>query len=144
MQTWGVQTRRPWRLGWRGLLALLGTLGAGLASAAIQAGSLAYIMAALMVAAVSGLSPATPLPSMIVLAAGATTALLTAAVGARRAGLVIQFQDLAAAPLYWSLLSLAFVHALFRLILEPFAWDKTPHQPDAPSPAVADAGRQAA
>ena len=47
------------------------------------------------------------------------------------------------APLYWSLLSLAFVHALWRLVRQPFAWDKTPHTPDEP---VHDhrTGRQAA
>ncbi len=38
-----------------------------------------------------------------------------------------------AAPAYWSLLSLAFVHAAWRLVREPFAWDKTAHRPDAPA-----------
>ncbi len=35
------------------------------------------------------------------------------------------------APIAWSLLSLAFAHAVQRLIVEPFACDKTAHQPDA-------------
>ena len=34
------------------------------------------------------------------------------------------------APLYWSMLSLAFAHAAWRLIREPHAWDKTPHRRD--------------
>jgi hypothetical protein len=38
-----------------------------------------------------------------------------------------------AAPAYWALLSLAFVHAAWRLVVEPFAWDKTPHRQDGPS-----------
>ncbi|MGZ9113356.1 MAG: glycosyltransferase family 2 protein, partial [Brevundimonas sp.] len=36
MQTWGVHTRQPWRLGWRGAAALIMTVGAGLASAALH------------------------------------------------------------------------------------------------------------
>lgn len=31
-------------------------------------------------------------------------------------------------PLYWSLLTLAFGHAVWRLIRDPFTWDKTPHR----------------
>ncbi len=53
-----------------------------------------------------------------------------------------------AAPAYWSLLSLAFVHAAWRLIVEPHVWDKTPHDGEAqPLELVViadDAGREAA
>jgi hypothetical protein len=35
-----------------------------------------------------------------------------------------------AAPAYWGLLSIAFVHAAWRLVTEPFTWDKTPHRRD--------------
>ena len=55
---------------------------------------------------------------------------------------------MALAPLYWCLLSLAFVHAVVRLVVEPHRWDKTPHSPDVASTVetevVADAGREAA
>jgi hypothetical protein len=37
-----------------------------------------------------------------------------------------------AAPAYWALLSLACLHAGWRLVREPFAWDKTRHYRDAP------------
>jgi hypothetical protein len=55
---------------------------------------------------------------------------------------------MAASLAYWCLLSLAFAHAVIRLILEPHHWDKTPHhaEPDLEITAidVADAGRAAA
>ena len=41
-----------------------------------------------------------------------------------------------AAPADWALLSLAFVHAAWRLVLDPFAWDKTQHRRDAPPEAA--------
>jgi hypothetical protein len=47
------------------------------------------------------------------------------------------------APAYWSLLSLAFAHASWRLVTEPFAWDKTRHFAQAGLPATAMAGREA-
>lgn len=37
-----------------------------------------------------------------------------------------------AAPAYWSLLSLAFLHAAWRVLSQPFLWNKTPHRADAP------------
>jgi hypothetical protein len=44
-----------------------------------------------------------------------------------------------AAPAYWSLLSLAFFHAAWRLVREPFAWDKTAHFRDDAEPEREDA-----
>ena len=41
------------------------------------------------------------------------------------------------APLYWALLSLAFGHAVWRLVRNPFQWDKTRHRPDLPEAALA-------
>ena len=57
-----------------------------------------------------------------------------------------------AAPAYWALLSLAFVHALWRLVMEPHVWDKTPHDRDEDLPDLtaslvmtkAKSGREAA
>src|SRR6478672_5366583 len=49
MQTWGVHTREPWRLGWRGAASLVLTVGAGLVSAALHGLSLAWVAAAVLV-----------------------------------------------------------------------------------------------
>jgi len=148
MQTWGVHSRDPFGLGVRGLVSMVMTLGVALVSAVLHAPSLAWVGSAVLVAAFSGLSPATPLLALAVLALGVAAAWLTCAVGARRAGLPYHLGDMITAPAYWSLLSLAFMHAVWRLIREPFAWDKTRHQPD-PVEAIdaaitADSGRRAA
>jgi cellulose synthase/poly-beta-1,6-N-acetylglucosamine synthase-like glycosyltransferase len=135
LQTWGVHTRRPWRLGWRGALALVMTVGAGLVSAAIHGLTLAWVVAAVLVSAMAGLPPETPILALCVLVLGAASAWLSCAIGARRAGAPYGAADMIQAPAYWALLSLAFVHAAWRLVLEPFAWDKTPHRRDAPSDA---------
>ena len=148
MQTWGVHSRAPFGLGLRGQVSLVMTLGVALVSAALHAPSLAWVASAVLVAAFSGLSPATPVPALAVLGLGIVAAWLTCAVGAKRAGLPYHLGDMITAPAYWSLLSLAFVHATWRLIREPFAWDKTRHQADPvdtiDTAAPADSGRQAA
>jgi hypothetical protein len=130
MQTWGVHTRQPLSLGPRGLLALVMTLGVSLASAAVHAPSVAWVAASVLVAAVAGISPSTPIPALGVLMLGAGMAWVSAFVGARRAGVPYSLIDMIQAPAYWSLLSLAFAHAAWRLVTEPFAWDKTRHRPD--------------
>ncbi len=135
MQTFGVHSRRPWRLGVRGSLALLATVGVGIVSAAIHGPSLAWITAAVLVAATAGLPPGTPLVALAVLLLGASSAWLSCAVGARRAGASYRLADMIAAPAYWSLQSLAAAHAAWRLVREPFAWDKTRHRQDGPRPA---------
>ena len=70
------------------------------------------------------------------------------AAGAKRAGLDYRLTDMLAAPAYWSLLSLAFVHALWRLIVAPYAWDKTAHDAEIDAECAPlmtlDAGREAA
>ena len=148
MQTWGVHSRDPLGLGVRGLISLVMTLGVALMSAALHAPSLAWVASAVLVAASAGLSPATPLPALAVLGLGVVAAWLTCAVGARRAGLPYHLGDMVTAPAYWSLLSLAFVQAAWRLIREPFAWDKTRHRADpveaVDTDAAAHSGRQAA
>jgi len=135
MQTWGVHTRQPLSLGPRGLLALVMTLGVSLASAAVHAPSVAWVAASVLVAAVAGISPSTPIPALGVLMLGAGMAWVSALIGARRAGVPYGLVDMIQAPAYWSLLSLAFAHAAWRLVTEPFAWDKTRHRPD-PDPAA--------
>lgn len=141
MQTWGVHTRRPGALRARGMFALLVTVGAGLASAAIHGPSLAWVGATVLVAMVAGLPPAAPLLALSVMVLGAATAWLSCAIGARRAGVRYGPIEMIAAPAYWSLLSLAFAHAAWRLVREPFAWDKTRHGKDgAPDAALDEAG----
>jgi len=133
LQTWGVHTRRPWRLGWRGVTALTLTVGAGLAAAALHALSLAWVAAAVLVSLIAGLPPETPALAVSVLVLGAASAWLSCKIGARRAGVPYGPADMIAAPGYWALLSLAFVHAVWRLLRDPFAWDKTHHRRDPPS-----------
>ncbi len=130
MQTLGVHTRRPWRLGWRGVAALAMTVGVGLISAAAHGLSLAWVITAVLVSAMAGLSPDTPALPLSVLVLGAAAAWLSCLIGARRAGVPYGPADMLMAPGYWSLLSLAFAHAAWRLVREPFAWDKTTHRPD--------------
>lgn len=144
MQTWGVHTRSLHGLGPRGLLALVATTGASVLSAAVHAPAIGWMFASLLLATLSLMSPLASALSISVLVLGAASAWLAGAIGARRAGVAYGAADMLAAPAYWSLLSLAFVHALWRLVREPFAWDKTPHRPDDEAVAVADAGRQAA
>lgn len=132
MQTWGVHTRRPWRLGLRGAFALLVTVGAGIVSAAVNGPSLAWMTAIVLVAAAAGLPPQTPVLALSVLILGAASAWLSCAIGARRAGVPYGLTDMVVAPGYWAMQSLAALHAGWRLLREPFAWDKTRHRRDDP------------
>jgi len=137
MQTFGVHTRRAWRLGPAGLFSLFVSLGAGLASAAIHGPSLAWFAASVSVAAMAGLPPQMPLLAPVVCIIGALSAWTACSVGARRAGIDYRPTDMLAAPAYWSLLSLAFLHAAWRVVSEPFLWNKTPHRADAPPKTAA-------
>jgi len=136
MQTWGVHTRRPWRLGSRGAVALILTIGAGLASAALHGLSLAWLTATVLVSIVAGVPPEIPALAALVMVLGAASAWLSCFIGARRAGVPYGPQDMATAPFYWALLSLAFGHAVWRLVRCPFQWDKTRHRPDVPGLAL--------
>lgn len=148
LQTLAVHTRSLGGMGWRGWAALTLTLGAGCASAAIHAASIAWIGAVALTSLVCGKLPPAPPLGMSVLIAGVATAWLAKLAGARRAGVRFGAREMAAAPAYWCLLSLAFVHALYRLVAEPHRWDKTPHAPDNPVDhdidAAVDSGRAAA
>lgn len=130
MQTFGVHSRRAWELGPQGLFSLLITVGAGLASAAIHGPSLAWLATAALVSAMAGVTPLIPTLAAGVLIVGAISAWLCCWIGARRAGIPYGAADMIAAPAYWALLSLAWAHAAWRLIREPFTWDKTDHRPD--------------
>ena len=132
MQTFGVHTRRAWRLGPAGLFSLFVSLGTGLASAAIHGPTLAWFAATVGVAAMAGLPPQMPVLAPVVCIIGALSAWTACSIGAKRAGITYRPTDMLTAPAYWSLLSLAFLHAAWRLLREPFLWNKTPHLPDAP------------
>ena len=145
MQTWGVHTRTVRGLGWRGGVALTMTLGASLAAAAVHAASLAWVGASVAIAIAARLPPDTPMFSLSVFAVGSAAAWLNGLIGARRADVPYTASDMLMAPAYWSLLSLGFFHALWRLVREPHTWDKTRHRPDArPAPLPLTAGREAA
>ena len=137
MQTWGVHTRAPWRLGVRGAAALMMTVGACLASAVLSGPSLAWITVTVLTAVTAGVAPETPPLAVGVLVLGAASAWLCCGVGARRAGIPYGPIDMAAAPAYWALQSLAAAHAGWRLLREPFAWDKTRHRRDIGGAAAA-------
>ena len=148
MQTWGVHTRSLRGLGGRGVLALIMTLGMTLTAAAAHAVSLAWVAATVAMSLAAGLPPDTPVFALSILAVGLGAAWLNGQVGARRAGVPYTAADMIVAPAYWSLLTLGFCHAVWRLAAEPFAWDKTRHRRD-PAVEIAalaevEAGREAA
>ncbi len=146
MQTWGVHTRNARGLGVRGALALLMTLGSTLAAAAAHALALAWLASSVLIAIAAGLSPGTPMFAVSVLILGTAAAVLINKIGAQRAHVPYDANDMVMSPVYWSLLTLAFCQAAWRLVTEPFAWDKTRHRPDpvAIQEATEDAGRRAA
>mgnify|MGYP003576179906 CR=1 FL=1 len=152
MQTLLVHTRSATGMGWRGWSALFLTLGAALASAALHALSVAWITTFLLLALLSRQLPVTPWIGLGILSIGTAAAAFTTLIGARRANTPFHIQDVLAAPAYWSLLSLAFIHALIRLAVEPHRWDKTAHKPDValqdfpplPAAGIAESGRAAA
>jgi hypothetical protein len=119
-----------------------------LLAAAAHAPSLAWIIATIAIAAAGGLPPVTPPFALTVFAVGMIAAWLNGKIGARRAGVPFTAADMIVAPAYWSLLTLALGHAVWRLAAEPFAWDKTRHRRD-PALTIAalaevEAGREAA
>ena len=148
LQTLAVHTRYSEGMGWRGWTALAATVGAGVASAAIHAVCAAWMFSLALTSIVAGRLPHfSPLGS-IVLVSGVIAAWLLKHRGVRQAGGSYGLGDMLASLAYWCLLSLAFAHAVIRLIFEPHHWDKTPHQAE-PEPDIAmidgaDAGRAAA
>ncbi|MDI7774353.1 glycosyltransferase family 2 protein [Asticcacaulis sp. EMRT-3] len=60
---------------------------------------------------------------------GNLAGLIAMQTGGKRAGLALRWRDLFAAPLYWSLQSIAAAFAAHQLFARPFHWDKTDHAP---------------
>lgn len=130
MQTWGVHTRSFDGLGLAGLVALTLTIGGTLASAAVHAFAVSWLVATVMISALAGLSPMPPAFAVSVMILGTAAAWLSGQIGARRSGVPYSAGDMVMGPIYWSLLTLAFAHAAWRVIVEPFIWDKTRHRLD--------------
>lgn len=130
MQTWGVHTRTLCGLGVAGLAALTLTIGGTLASAGIHALAVSWLLATVMISALAGLSPMPPALAVSVMILGTAAAWLSGQIGARRSGVAYTANDMVMSPIYWSLLTLAFAHAAWRVVAEPFIWDKTRHRPD--------------
>lgn len=140
MQTWGVHTRAPMGLGWRGGLALCLTIGGTIAAAASHAAAITGVAAIVLVALIAGLPPQASLMALGVLGFGVVSAWISGLIGARRAGVPYGPLDMILSPGAWALLSLAFLHAAHRLVTQPFAWDKTAHRPDpTDTPALPEA-----
>ena len=133
MQTWGVHTRSLHGLGWKGTASLVLTIGLPIASASIYALSLAWVITAIALGVADGSAPMIPAMALAVLSFGIATAWMGCIIGCQRAGTTYTLWDMVRAPLYWSLITLAFGHAVWRLISAPYAWDKTRHVPDPPA-----------
>ncbi len=148
LQTLAVHTRWTEGMGWRGWTALILTIGAGLGSAAVHAGCMAWVAVVCLMSAMDRQLPSLSVMGWTVLIVGVAAAWITKHRGARIAGTPYGPLDMAASLPYWFLLSLAFMHAAVRLALEPHRWDKTPHQDDVEPISVPDpypdAGRAAA
>ena len=115
-----------------GAFALVATLGLGLASAAVHAPAMLWLMWAGVAMIALGDVPDDPVLTLSVLSLGTATAWATCWIGAKRAGVRYGPVSMLIAPAYWALLTFACGKAVWRLIREPFFWDKTPHEPDEP------------
>ena len=148
LQTIMVHTRHGVGMGLRGWVAMALTIGAGLLAAAVHALSMAWFMAIVLTALVSQQWPQLPALATAIFVIGVVVAMMILYEGGKRAGTPFGMKDILISPLYWSLLTLAFAHAITRLVFEPHRWDKTPHRPEVltldPTEVFADAGRQAA
>ncbi len=131
MQTFGVHTRRPLAGGPMLLLALLSTLGVGIASAFLHGPLAVWITTKTLLWAEGAGEPTKALYDLLLLSAGWLTAGVMMAEGARRTGLRLNLADLVLALAYWPIQSLAALHAFVQLLSDPHHWDKTEHRPPA-------------
>jgi cellulose synthase/poly-beta-1,6-N-acetylglucosamine synthase-like glycosyltransferase len=120
---------------WRVAVGMTLTVGLSLASAAIHLPTAAWLSVYVIFLLLGGPGPSlTPL-DLLALGGGWSAAAASGVIGARRAGLPVRLGDVLLAVAYWPLLSFAFLHAVYRWIVEPHRWDKTEHTPWSPSPA---------
>jgi cellulose synthase/poly-beta-1,6-N-acetylglucosamine synthase-like glycosyltransferase len=136
MQTWLVHMRHPFRLvrqlGFPGFMVFQLVVGGTVLAALVQ---LIFAIALIWQAA-SGASDAAEndIGGFIIaglhlttLATGYVISGLLAAIGLARRGLMGSAWWLSLMPVYWLLLSIAAWRALFQLIRDPYAWEKTEH-----------------
>lgn len=154
LQTLAVHLGKP-GLGPRGVFAFITTLIAGLVAASIHGYALAAVTTLGLLSLMSLSPPEIGYGALSVLITGYCASWMTCWVGCNRIGIPYGIKEIAMAPLYWALLTIAFFHALVRLVFQPHTWDKTPHLPDIPvadhhTPVIrptysaAPAGRKAA
>ena len=135
MQTLLVHTRLNTPFRWRVWTGLILGVAMSAGAAAAYAPFTALVVMSLTMKVVQALgNPARVLPAMpwrdlTLFAVGSLSAGMTLLAGARRARLRFGAADLAAAPFYWCLQSVAAGFALYQLIANPFYWDKTEHAP---------------
>lgn len=117
---------------WVGLFLGVGlSVGAALAYAPFSG----LVLVSMLMAGVQWLGnpdlnlPVMPMPDMALFTVGSVSAMATLVAGVRRAGVRFGISDLLSAPFYWCLQSLAAGFALYKLVFEPFYWDKTEHAP---------------
>lgn len=130
LQTLLVWTRAPGRLNLQDQIILWMTLGLSVLSALIHGPLMVWFVfqAALAIAGHPVTSWTVDL-TVLMLGWSATSVAMWA--GARRTGFAVKPADLVLSLAYWPLASLAASKAIIQLILRPFHWDKTPHQPEA-------------
>ena len=130
MQTWGVHMRAPGEGGWRRAAALQLSLGLSLVSSVLH-GALALGVAACVLVAAAGMGPPQFGAADVALLVGGWGAAVAAmAEGERARGGRIGLGDALSTVLYWPLQSLAALFAAWQLVVKPFHWDKTPHEPE--------------
>lgn len=128
MQTVMVQTRRG-AASPRLAFAMTLTLGLTLLAAAAHLPAAAWLATYGSFWLAGGPGPSLTLVDLSALVGGWSAALVSIAIAARRAERPLRARDLLLAPLYWPLLTIAFVHAAWRFFVEPHYWDKTDHEP---------------
>ena len=130
LQTLLVWTRAPGRLTLQDQIILWMTLGLSVLSALIHAPLMLWLLFQTELA-ITG-HPATSWGlDLTVLMLGWSATGVAMWAGARRKGFAVKPADLLLSLAYWPLASLAASKAILQLILRPFHWDKTPHQPEA-------------
>jgi cellulose synthase/poly-beta-1,6-N-acetylglucosamine synthase-like glycosyltransferase len=136
MQTWLVHMRRPLRLaremGLSGFLSLQLTVGGTLLASLVHPFFMALVLYDL--SAGNFLAERATVEealrgwlALAVLVIGYVGAGLLGIVGLRRRGLLKIGWTLLTLPLYWLMLSLAALRALWQLVRAPYRWEKTPH-----------------
>ena len=138
MQTWLVHMRRPVllyrELGLGGFLGFNALLGGLVVSALLHPVFLAVLVWQLSAGDVFA-GPESPLAlawmrlAVFNLVAGYASAILLAALAAKRRGIGWLIPQLALMPIYWLLISAAAYRAAYQLMTKPYLWEKTPHAP---------------